>query len=43
MHTLMILNDARGIAEAELLEGTRRGTLEELTTWVAEADKVLTF
>ncbi len=35
--------DARGIGEAELLEGTRRGTLDELTAWVAEAEKVLTF
>ena len=35
--------DARGIGEAELMEGTRRGTLEELTAWVAEAEKVLTF
>ena len=35
--------DARGIAENELLEGTRRSTLEELTAWTLEADKVLTF
>jgi uncharacterized protein involved in oxidation of intracellular sulfur len=35
--------DARGIGDAELLEGTRRGTLDELTAWVAEAEKVLTF
>src|SRR3970282_2236265 len=34
---------ARGIAEGELLEGTRRSTLDELTTWTLEADKVLTF
>ena len=35
--------EARGIGETELMEGTRRSTLEELTTWVVEADKVLTF
>ncbi len=32
--------DARGIAESELLEGTRRSTLEELTNWSVWADKV---
>ena len=35
--------DARGIGDTELMEGTRRSTLEELTAWVTEADKVLTF
>jgi uncharacterized protein involved in oxidation of intracellular sulfur len=35
--------DARGIAETELIEGTHRGTLEELTTWTQWADKVLVF
>lgn len=35
--------DARGIAENELIEGTHRGTLEELTTWTQWADKVLVF
>jgi uncharacterized protein involved in oxidation of intracellular sulfur len=35
--------DARGIAESELLEGTRRSTLDELTTWTLDAEKVLTF
>lgn len=35
--------DARGIAETELLEGARRSTLEELTTWTAEADRTLVF
>lgn len=35
--------DARGVGEGELLEGAHRSTLEELTTWVAEAEKVLTF
>ncbi len=35
--------DARGIIEAELSEGTRRSTLDELTAWTLEADKVLVF
>lgn len=35
--------DARGIAESELVEGTKRSTLEELTNWTLWADKVLVF
>lgn len=35
--------DARGIAAGELLEGAVRGTLEQLTDWVAWADKTLVF
>lgn len=35
--------DARGIADAELVEGTRRSSLEELSTWTREAEKVLVF
>ncbi|HUP20423.1 MAG TPA: DsrE family protein [Gemmatimonadota bacterium] len=35
--------DARGIADAELAEGTRRGTLEELADWTHSADRVLVF
>ena len=35
--------DARGIAESELAEGARRGTLEQLTDWTAWADKVVVF
>jgi uncharacterized protein involved in oxidation of intracellular sulfur len=35
--------DARGIGEGELAEGARRSTLDELTAWTLEADKVLTF
>lgn len=35
--------DARGIAEAELIPGTTRGTLAELTAWTQWADKVLVF
>ena len=35
--------DARGIAAAEIGEGIRRGTLDELASWTAWADKVLVF
>jgi uncharacterized protein involved in oxidation of intracellular sulfur len=35
--------DARGIADAELVEGTRRSTLAELAAWTQWADKVLVF
>jgi uncharacterized protein involved in oxidation of intracellular sulfur len=35
--------DARGITEAELVEGSHRSTMDELTAWTFEADKVLVF
>jgi uncharacterized protein involved in oxidation of intracellular sulfur len=35
--------DARGIAEADLAEGTPRSSMEELTGRTPEADKVITF
>jgi len=35
--------DARGIADSELAEGTRRSTLDELTEWTLWADRVLVF
>jgi len=35
--------DARGIAPDELVEGTKRSTLDELTEWTLWADKVLVF
>ncbi|HEX9812231.1 MAG TPA: DsrE family protein [Burkholderiales bacterium] len=35
--------DARGIADAELIEGCRRSTLEELTDWTLWAERVLVF
>lgn len=35
--------DARGIADAELLEGARRSTMDELAAATVEADKVLIF
>lgn len=35
--------DARGIADGELTEGTRRSTLEELADWTLWADRALVF
>lgn len=35
--------DARGIGETELLEGARRSSMDELTAWTLEADKVMVF
>jgi uncharacterized protein involved in oxidation of intracellular sulfur len=35
--------DARGINGAELTEGAKRSTLEQLTDWTVWADKVITF
>ena len=35
--------DARGIGEAELMEGARRSTMDELAAATANADKVLVF
>ena len=35
--------DARGIASEELMEGSHRGTLDELAEWTVWADKVLVF
>ena len=35
--------DARGIADAELVEGTHRSTMAELTDWIQWADKLLAF
>jgi uncharacterized protein involved in oxidation of intracellular sulfur len=35
--------DARGIADADLVEGTHRSSMEELTSWTIESDKVLVF
>jgi uncharacterized protein involved in oxidation of intracellular sulfur len=33
--------NARGIADNEIVPGATRGTLDQLATWTAEADKVL--
>ena len=35
--------DARGMTDAELIEGARRSTLAQLADWTAEAGKVLVF
>lgn len=35
--------DARGLAETELIEGSRKSTMAELTAWTQWADKVLVF
>ncbi|MEO8092199.1 MAG: DsrE family protein [bacterium] len=35
--------DARGIADAELAEGCRRSTMDELADWTRSADRVLVF
>lgn len=35
--------EARAIGEGDLIEGAHRGSMEELTAWTLEADKVLTF
>ena len=35
--------DARGISEADLLEGVHRSSMEELTDWTIWADKLIVF
>ena len=35
--------DDRGISDAELVEGTRRSSMDELSAWTGGADKVLVF
>jgi uncharacterized protein involved in oxidation of intracellular sulfur len=35
--------DARGIAASDLTRGSHRGSMEELTAWTVEADKVIVF
>ena len=35
--------DARGIEDGELIEGTRRSSLDERTEWTLGADQVLVF
>jgi uncharacterized protein involved in oxidation of intracellular sulfur len=34
---------ARGIADGQLVEGCHRSSLDELTDWTQQADRVLTF
>lgn len=35
--------DARGITDAECVDGARRGSMEELTSWTLWADSLLVF
>jgi uncharacterized protein involved in oxidation of intracellular sulfur len=35
--------DARGIADADLVEGTHLSSMDELTSWTTLSDKVLVF
>lgn len=35
--------DARGLSDAELVEGARRSSLDELTDWTLWADRVIVF
>jgi uncharacterized protein involved in oxidation of intracellular sulfur len=35
--------DARGITDGELAEGCRRSSMEELTDWTQQAERVLVF
>jgi uncharacterized protein involved in oxidation of intracellular sulfur len=35
--------DARGLKNVQLVEGTELSTMEELTNWVVDSDKVLVF
>ena len=35
--------DARGLTDADLIQGARRSTLAELADWTAQADKLLVF
>ena len=35
--------DARGLKNAELVKGTEISTMAELTNWVVDSDKVVTF
>ena len=35
--------DARGILEAELVDGSRRSSMDELTDWTQQSDRALVF
>jgi len=35
--------DARGIADDDLADGAKRGNMEQLASWTADADRVLVF
>ena len=36
-------SEARGIAELKLVEGVQLSTMKEMTAWVMDSDKVVTF
>ena len=38
-----ICTDTRGIMEKELIEGAHRSSIDELSSWSLEADKIFTF
>lgn len=35
--------DARGLQNIELVDGVKRSSMEELTDWIIQSDKVITF
>jgi uncharacterized protein involved in oxidation of intracellular sulfur len=35
--------DARGVPDTDLVEGARRGTMDQLTDWSVWADKIIVF
>lgn len=43
MGRLVFVVDARGLSDDELVEGTKRSTVDELTIWTIWADKVIVF
>ena len=43
MKALIVINDARGLAEERLVEGAHRSTMEELADWIQRADRTLVF
>ena len=40
---VFLMADAVGMAEAEFIEGAKRGTMAQLAEWTMQADKVLVF
>jgi uncharacterized protein involved in oxidation of intracellular sulfur len=40
---IFLMADARGLKNAPLIEGTEISTMADLTEWVADSDKVITF
>jgi len=35
--------DARGLADADLIEGARRSSMEELADWTVAAERIVVF